>query len=142
MYRPPCEKPSKGAQRLAASKIVSLELCFLGFPQSLVLNALRHQRSFHSSTTAKASRRSGAQRLAASKIVSHISSPLVISFLMCSTPCGIKDRFTSSLVLARPTSLRAQRLAASKIVSRFRKFPLLPLEQVLNALRHQRSFHC
>gem|GEM_PF-6728509 len=65
----------------------------------------------------------------------------IITIKLCSTPFGIKDPFTNSTTRSSFVVRSAQRLSASKILSPppvDQKFAIKP---VLNAFRHQRSFH-
>ncbi len=130
------------AQRLSASKVLSLNRFDHERRSCRVLNAFRHQRYFHA-----------------------MSSRRQFRFSLCSTPFGIKGTFTRYRK-GRVAPLHcAQRLSASKVLSlknalsdfaRRRKcstpfgikgtftysrgkrqFPYF----VLNAFRHQRYFH-
>ena len=79
-----------------------------------------NKRSIHANNTLVTPHSScrSAQRLSASKIDSPFSKASTrFEPLKCSTPFGIKDRFT------------------------YRVTALLPLDDVLNAFRHQRSIH-
>ena len=201
------------AQRLSASKIISLSFqhesnliaevlnafrhqrsfhllngCDASWKQD-VLNAFRHQRSFHFCTSLDMLAFPGAQRLSASKIISprscsptklptraqRLSASKIISrsqvlqgcaerhwcstpfgikdhftyvsqiqgrqVSKCSTPFGIKDHFTAVLCGCLLYMLGAQRLSASKIISQIKIVTKMPVIFVLNAFRHQRSFH-
>ena len=83
-----------------------------------VLNALRHQRSFHRGQAgSRAGSRNVLNALRHQRSFHMDNAGDSAGQQMCSTPCGIKDRFTFPL----------QRSPAPRTV--------------LNALRHQRSFH-
>ncbi len=84
----------RSAQRLSASKIRSREdIKGMGFGTD-VLNAFRHQRSDHASSTRAWRGSTG-----------------------CSTPFGIKDQITQMMIRRIDIVLSAQRLSASKIRS-------------------------
>ena len=87
------------AQRLAASKIVSLAWEHGDesgvFPCSTPCGI---KDRFTTMTIADYQQPKSAQRLAASKIVSHIDLVEKKTGIKCSTPCGIKDRFTPPIV--------------------------------------------
>ncbi len=84
----------------------------------LVLNAFRHQRSFHPDTR-----------------------PYTKASPWCSTPFGIKDHFTAGKQAQHTLTTSAQRLSASKIISQIKTGIIKRIHNVLNAFRHQRSFH-
>ncbi len=138
------------AQRLAASKIVSLSVPRLSLRVSRCSTPCGIKDSFTSHRSPTTDPSKSAQRLAASKIVSHsLADTLIARKRLCSTPCGIKDSFTLRHAAFRDARSRcstpcgikdsfthpppadtttppssAQRLAASKIVSPVRRIRL------------------
>ncbi len=143
----PYDPPLICAQRLSASKVLSLErIGARNLSYGVVLNAFRHQRFFHAVFDV---------------VVDN-------EVLLCSTPFGIKGSFTvkkegsfdycllvlnafrhqrffHELVVTIMNGVQdgAQRLSASKVLSRVALGPLRqrPFRLVLNAFRHQRFFH-
>src|SRR5205085_8206394 len=107
------------AQRLAASKVLShrQRLVFLG-DQVRVLNALRHQRYFHTSASSETpNSRRCAQRLAASKVLSPARRWRFTKVAQVLNALRHQRYFHRRRAASRTTRSSAQRLAASKVLS-------------------------
>ena len=92
--------------------------CWLSCVLQFVLNALRHQRSFHHwRVSPDFPDVFVLNALRHQRSFHRRSDGKANEKKKCSTPCGIKDRFTDFLHERSKIERSAQRLAASKIVS-------------------------
>ena len=107
-----------------------------------VLNAFRHQRSFHERLEPRPACRVLCSTPFGIKGVSTVRSHSCLSArVVCSTPFGIKGVSTTRTAVARWSASSAQRLSASKEFPRPASDGVRRQSRVLNAFRHQRSFH-
>ena len=108
-----------------------------------VLNAFRHQRSFHHSRQRDCGRGLlRAQRISASKEFPREPSPALSNAYISAQRLSASKEFPQTPSPAHtPSIIGAQRLSASKEFPRCDPRELSRPAAVLNAFRHQRSFH-
>ena len=156
----------RGAQRLSASKELSLRCARITFAGKNVLNAFRHQRNSHHVVRSECADCADVLNAFRHQRNSHChsapnfdcpawcSTPFGIKGTLtgmlvstvrtiwpCSTPFGIKGTLTNSLSPAPIPAGSAQRLSASKELSQCARIESVSRHNVLNAFRHQRNSH-
>ena len=134
---------ANSAQRLTASKELEPNQPQLGYGQSNVLNALRHQRNWNLLCVGSSCSRSSCSTPYGIKgIGTAASSACFCSNLKCSTPYGIKGigTLTEGFIMAAlgkcSTPYGIKGIGTGKEVHE-----QLEIRWVLNALRHQRNWN-